>query len=151
MRHYENLLIVKPTLTAEEIKSQLSAVEEIITSNGGEIVARDEMGMRKLAYPINKNERGFMYVIYFKMEPASIAEVERRYRINEELLRFVTIKYDSKREVTAWNTLVEKTTQKPEAKKEEVPASEPETPKSDEAPAADTPATEAPAGEAAAE
>ncbi len=140
MRHYENLVIVKPTLTAEEIKRQLSNIEDIITSNGGDIVARDEMGMRKLAYPINKNERGFMYVIYFKMDPASIAEVERRYRINEELLRFVTIKYDSKREVTAWNKLVEKTTQKPEAKTEEAPATEAaaetQAPASDEAEAA---------------
>ena len=109
MRHYENLLIVKPTLTEEEIKSQLAWIDEVITSNGGEIVARDEMGMKKLAYPIDKNPRGFMYVIYFKMEPAAIGEVERRYRINEELLRFVTIKYDSKREVKAWNELVEKT------------------------------------------
>jgi small subunit ribosomal protein S6 len=135
MRHYENLVIVKPTLTAEEIKSQLSDIEEIITSNGGEIIARDEMGIKKLAYPINKNERGFMYVMYFKMDPASITEVERRYRINEELLRFVTIKYDSKREVIAWNNLVEKTNKKPVAKAEEAaPATE-----------------EAPATEAAAE
>ncbi len=147
MRHYENLVIVKPTLTAEEIKRQLSNIEDIITSNGGDIVARDEMGMRKLAYPINKNERGFMYVIYFKMDPASIAEVERRYRINEELLRFVTIKYDSKREVTAWNKLVEKTTQKPEAKTEEAPATEAaaetQAPASDEAEAPKAPAAEA--------
>ncbi len=146
MRHYENLVIVKPTLTAEEIKRQLSNIEDIITSNGGDIVARDEMGMRKLAYPINKNERGFMYVIYFKMDPASIAEVERRYRINEELLRFVTIKYDSKREVTAWNKLVEKTTQKPEAKTEEAPATEAaaetQAPASDEAEAPKAPAAE---------
>ena len=147
MRHYENLVIVKPTLTAEEIKRQLSDIEDIITSNGGDIIARDEMGMRKLAYPINKNERDFMYVIYFKMDPASIAEVERRYRINEELLRFVTIKYDSKREVTAWNTLVEKTTQKPEAKTEEAPATEvaaeTQAPESDEAEAPKAPAAEA--------
>ncbi|RUM66619.1 MAG: 30S ribosomal protein S6 [Sulfurimonas sp.] len=152
MRHYENLVIVKPTLTAEEIKSQLSTIEEIITSNGGEIVARNEMGMRKLAYPINKNERGFMYVMYFKMDPASIAEVERRYRINEELLRFVTIKYDSKREVTAWNKLVEQTMQKPEAKKEAAPVAEPatEVPEAETAPKVET-APEAPATEAAAE
>ena len=150
MRHYENLVIVKPTLTAEEIKSQISEIENIITSNGGEIIARDEMGMKKLAYPIDKNERGFMYVMYFTMEPASIEEVERRYRINESMLRFVTIKYDSKREVTAWNNLVEKTNKKAEvraeAKKvEEAPKAE-ETPKVEEAPA-----TEAPAPEAAAE
>ncbi len=156
MRHYENLVIVKPTLTAEEIKSQLDGIEEIITSNGGEIVARDEMGMRKLAYPIDKNERGFMYVMYFTMEPASIQEVERRYRINEDMLRFVTIKYDSKREVTAWNKLVEKTTQKSAAKAEaaikakEAPVAE-VAPKAEEAPATEAPATKAPATEAPAE
>ena len=117
MRHYENLVIVKPTLTEEEIKAQLAAIDEVITSNGGEIVARDEMGIRKLAYPISKNERGFFYVVYYTMEPANIAEVERRFRINEELLRFVTMKYDSKREVKAWEEMVEKT--KKPAKTEE--------------------------------
>lgn len=108
MRKYENLVIVKPTLTAEEIQATLSAVEEVITSNGGEIAATSPMGMRKLAYPINKNERGYFYVIYYSIAPAAIAEIERRFRINEDLLRFVTIKYDSKREVTAFEGLVEK-------------------------------------------
>ncbi len=108
MRHYENLVIVKPTLTEEEIKNTIAAVEEVITSNGGEISARDVMGIRKLAYPIAKNERGYFYVIYYTIEPATISEIERRFRINEELLRFVTIKYDTKREVTAWNQLVDK-------------------------------------------
>ena len=117
MRHYENLVIVKPTLTEEEIKSQLAAIDEIITSNGGEIIARDEMGMKKLAYPINTNARGYYYVVFYTMEPANIAEIERRYRINEELLRFVTMKYDSKREVAAWTKMVE-ATKKP-AKTEE--------------------------------
>ena len=128
MRHYENLVIVKPTLTEEEIKAQLAAIDEIITTNGGEIAARDEIGIKKLAYAINKNERGYFYVVYYTMEPKNIAEVERRYRINEELLRFVTIKYDSKREVKAWSELVAKTTKKPAAQtsetKEETPAQE---------------------------
>ena len=108
MRHYENLVIVKPTLTAEEIQSNISTIEEIITSNGGEIAITDSMGMRKLAYPINKNERGYFHVIYYTVAPAAISEIERRFRINEELLRFVTIKYDTNREITAWNKLVEK-------------------------------------------
>jgi small subunit ribosomal protein S6 len=127
MRHYENLVIVKPTLTEEEIKGQIAAIDDIITANGGEIAGRDEMGVRKLAYPISKNERGFFYVVYYTMEPANIAEVERRFRINEELLRFVTMKYDSKREVKAWTEMVEKTKtsvkapEKPETKAEEQP------------------------------
>ena len=109
MRHYENLVIVKPTLTEEETKSQLAEIENVITTNGGEIKICNDMGIRKLAYQIEKNARGYFYVIYFTMEPKNIDEIERRYRINEELLRFVTIKYDSKREVKAWNDLVAKT------------------------------------------
>jgi small subunit ribosomal protein S6 len=129
MRHYENLVIVKPTLTEEEIKNTIAAVEEVITSNGGEISARDAMGIRKLAYPIAKNERGFFYVIYYTIEPATISEIERRFRINEELLRFVTIKYDTKREVTAWNQLVDKVNNPRKAApvKEEEAVAAPET------------------------
>ena len=108
MRHYENLVIVKPTLTAEEIQASVAAVEEVITSNGGEIAATDAMGMRKLAYPIEKNERGYYHVIYYTVAPSAINEIERRFRINEELLRFVTIKYEKNREVKAWEALVEK-------------------------------------------
>ena len=125
MRNYENLVIVKPTLTAEEIQASLAAVEEVITSNGGEIEATSPMGMRKLAYPINKNERGYFYVIYYTIAPAAIAEIERRFRINENLLRFVTIKYDTKREVTAFNALVEKAKKDASAPaKTEAPAEE---------------------------
>ena len=134
MRNYENLVIVKPTLTAEEIQESLKAIEEVITSNGGVIATTDSMGMRKLAYPINKSERGFFHVIYYSAEPSIISEIERRFRINEELLRFVTIKYDTNREVTAWNELVKKAQKKADA------------PKVEEAPAAET-AEEAPAAE----
>jgi small subunit ribosomal protein S6 len=122
MRNYENLVIVKPTLTAEEIQSSINAIEEVITSNGGEIAAKDSMGMRKLAYPINKNERGYYHVIYYTVAPAAIAEIERKFRINEDLLRFVTIKYDTNREIKAWNQLVEKANRPASAKaKDEAP------------------------------
>ena len=121
MRHYENLVIVKPTLTEEEIKNTITLVEDVITANGGEIIARDAMGMKKLAYPIEKNARGYFYVMYYKAAPAAIAEIERRFRINEEIQRFGTMKNDTKREIAAWNGMVEKT-KKPAAvaeKKEE--------------------------------
>ena len=116
MRNYENLVIVKPTFTAEEINASIKAVEEVITSNGGEIAATSPMGMRKLAYPINKSERGYFHVIYYTIAPAAISEIERRFRINEDLLRFVTIKYDTNREIAAFDTLVAKAKKASEAK-----------------------------------
>ena len=153
MRNYENLVIVRPTLTAEEIIESIKAIEEVITSNGGEIAITDTMGMRKLAYPIDKNERGHFHVIYYSAEPAVITEIERRFRINEELLRFVTIKYDTNREVTAWNELVKKAQKKAEAPKaeaapvaEEAPAVE-AAPVAEEAPAAVEAAPETAAAE----
>jgi len=137
MRNYENLVIVKPTFTAEEIQASIKAVEEVITSNGGEIATTQAMGMRKLAYPIDKNERGYYHVIYYTVAPAAIAEIERKFRINEDLLRFVTIKYDTNREVTAWNQLVEKAQKKAAApaKEEtpEAPVAEEEAPVAEEA------------------
>ena len=143
MRNYENLVIVKPTLTAEEIQNSIKAIEEVITSNGGEIATTDSMGMRKLAYQIDKNERGYFHVIYYTVAPSSISEIERRFRINEELLRFVTIKYDTNREVAAWNSLVEKANKKSVAAtaKEEASAKE-ETPAVEEAPVTEAPAAE---------
>ena len=137
MRNYENLVIVKPTFTAEEIQASLSAIEEVITSNGGEIAATNSMGMRKLAYPVNKNERGYYHVIYYAIEPAAISEIERRFRINEDLLRFVTIKYDTNREIAAFNSLVEKTKKAAEAPKAVEAATQTE-----EAPVVETPAVE---------
>jgi len=134
MRNYENLVIVKPTFTAEEIQASLKAVEETITSNGGEILATTAMGMRKLAYPIDKNERGYYHVIYHTIAPAAIAEIERRFRINEDLLRFVTIKYDSNREIAAFNSFVEKAKKVAEAPKAEAT----EAPATEEAPVTQT-------------
>jgi small subunit ribosomal protein S6 len=137
MRNYENLVIVKPTFTAEEIQASIKAVEEVITSNGGEIATTQAMGMRKLAYPIDKNERGYYHVIYYTVAPSSIAEIERRFRINEDLLRFVTIKYDTNREVTAWNQLVEKAQKASAPKTEEAPKEEAVAPEATEAPEAE--------------
>ena len=144
MRNYENLVIVKPTFTAEEIQASIKAIEEIITSNGGEIATTNAMGMRKLAYPIDKNARGYYHVIYYTIAPAAISEIERRFRINEDLLRFVTIKYDTNREIAAWNQLVQKA-QKAAAVKAEAP-----TP-AVEAPVAETPVATEEAPAAAAE
>ncbi len=108
MRHYENLVIIKPTLTAEEIAKEVEGIKEVISANGGEIEAVDEIGTRKLAYKIDKNERGYYVVVYYKGKPSSIAEIERKFRINENLLRFLTVKYENKKEIKFWGEFAKK-------------------------------------------
>lgn len=105
MKHYEVLFILKPTLTEDEIKQRVDFVKEVITKNGGEVASVIEMGARKLAYPINKFERGVYFVIYFTAPTALIEELVRNIRYNEDIIRFLTVKYENKKEVSAWEKL----------------------------------------------
>jgi len=113
IRNYETMFIVKPTLTEEEIQGQINGVKELITNNGGEIAAFQDVGMRQLAYQIEKNDRGYYYVIYFKSPTNSITELERNFNINENMLRHLFIKFESKKELKNWDGMVQKAT-KPE-------------------------------------
>ncbi|ADV47119.1 30S ribosomal protein S6 [Nitratifractor salsuginis] len=150
MNCYETLFVVKPTLTAEEIEGQIARVKEIIAENGGELKATDEMGMRRLAYPIEKQERGYYTVVYYTAPSEMVIELERQLRYNEEILRFMTVKYTNKKELAVFEKMVEAANKKPAPEKSEAPVAE-EAP-AVEAPAEEKPAeTEAPAQEAAAE
>ncbi len=152
MNHYELLFVLKPTLTDEETKAQIAKIQENITAQEATIVATDDMGMRKLAYPVEKNERGHYTVVYFQAPGASIAEIERLLRINEEILKFMTVKYSNKKEIAQFSKMAEAAAKKAAATlaKEEATAIE-EAPVSEEAPVAEAEAsvTETPAAEAA--
>jgi small subunit ribosomal protein S6 len=142
MRHYELLFIVKPTLTEEEVVGKLNFVKEVLNKNGAEIVAVDEMGVRKLAYDIDKNARGYYYVLYFKAEPSIIDEVLRNLRLTEEIIRFLNVKFEKKKEIENWEKLVANVNKK-SAKKEEAPVAQ----KEEETPAKEETKEEAPVAE----
>ncbi len=108
MKQYELLFVLKPTLTEEEIATHIANVKASIEKDGGEIVATDDMGMRKLAYEVAKTNRGYYTVFYFNANPAQIAEIERLLRINENVLKFMTVKYEKKKEIAAFEKMVEK-------------------------------------------
>ncbi len=108
MRHYETLFVLKPTLTDEEKKAKFEFIKDVITNNGGEIVATEDVGVRKLAYPIQKFERGHYYIIYFKAPSQTVRELERIYRITEDVIRFLTIKYETNKDIRAWEKMVER-------------------------------------------
>ncbi len=112
VKHYETMFILKPTLTEEETAAQIDLGKSNIEKNGGEIVACEDMGTRPLAYEIEKNKRGYYFVAYFKVAPSAILELERNYRINENVMRFIFIKYESKKEVAAWTKMSEEAAKK---------------------------------------
>lgn len=130
MRHYELLFVLKPTLTEEETKERFEHVKGILEKNGCEIASIDDMGMRKLAYEIEKFERGHYYVVYYKADPAVIDEILRNLRFTEEVIRFLNVKYTNKREIANWEKLAKGTFNKKEEKKEAAKAPE-EAPKAE--------------------
>ena len=112
LKHYETMFIIKPTLTEEETVAQIDLVKATIEKNGGEIVACEDMGSKNRAYEIEKNKRGYYFVAYFKGAPTGILEIERNYRINENILRFIFIKYENKKEIAAWTKMSDEAAKK---------------------------------------
>jgi small subunit ribosomal protein S6 len=112
IRHYETMFIVKATLTAEEIQAQIELVKANIEKNGGTIAATNDMGSRELAYEIQKNKRGYYYLAYFTAPTEAIIELERNYRINENILRFIFIKHENKTEIARWTAEVTEASKK---------------------------------------
>ena len=103
----KTLFVVKPTLTEEETAAQVAKIKDVLTKEGAEILATDDMGMRKLAYQVQKSDRGYYTVVYFKAEGSVITELERNLRINEDVIKFLTVKYTNSREMAQFNKLVE--------------------------------------------
>ena len=108
IRRYETMFVVKATLTEDECKARIEMIKEVLTKQGAEINAEDNLGTRELAYKIEKNPRGYYAILYFTGKPEVLKELERVYGINEDILRFVVIKYEKKVEVAAWENMVKK-------------------------------------------
>lgn len=95
MRHYEVTFIVDPVLSGDEIKATAQTYVDALKELGCEIVHIDEMGLRQLAYPINKRTSGIYYCIEYKIEGGEvIAPLELALRRDERVIRFLTAKLD---------------------------------------------------------
>ena len=119
MNNYETLYVLKPTLTDEETAANIAKIEAILVREGAEILATNNMGMRKLAYPVEKNERGVYTIVYFKAQGTVISELERNLKFNEEVIKYLTVRYTKVKEVAQFEKLVTAANKVEEAPKEE--------------------------------
>ncbi|MCR9286477.1 MAG: 30S ribosomal protein S6 [Bacteroidetes bacterium] len=95
MRNYEVTFIVDPVLTGDEIKGTAQTYVDRLQSEGCKIVAVDEMGLRQLAYPINRRTTGIYYCIEFETENGVVVDpMELSLRRDERIMRFLTVKLD---------------------------------------------------------
>jgi len=91
MNKYESVVIVNPNLEEESIKNLVKKFSDLINTDG-KVTSVEEMGKRKLAYEIKKQKEGFYVVLKFEAKPELISELERNYRITDEVIKFMVIK-----------------------------------------------------------
>ena len=94
MRNYEVVFIAAPTLTSEELDAFINHAEAVIEGKNGKIVKVDNWGKKSLAYKINKFREGYYVVLSIEAEGGAIAELERRFRVTDFIIRFISVRVD---------------------------------------------------------
>ena len=91
MNKYESIIIINPNSTEEAIKALEEKVTGLINANG-KVESVENMGKKKLAYEIKKNTEATYMLFNFEAKPESIAELERNYRIMDDILKFIVVR-----------------------------------------------------------
>lgn len=95
MRNYETIVVFRPNIEDERRNKALTKFKSIIESDG-EIVSVDEWGMKKLAYEIEKLTEGYYVLINFKSSTELPKELERNYKISDDVIRYIVVNKDEK-------------------------------------------------------
>lgn len=104
---YEGMYVISATLSDDARHKALDRIQAGITSRGGEIKKLHEQGRRRLAYEIDGHREGYYYLMYFTAPPTAISELWQEYHLNEDLIRFVTLRADKVMEKIEFKSLVE--------------------------------------------
>jgi len=94
LRTYEFMSIAQPGLDEEGLNALTERIQQVITSNGGEIVKVEQMGRRRLAYPIKKQREGYYILIHAKLSVTAIAELDRTCKLSDDILRYLLLQIE---------------------------------------------------------
>ena len=94
MRVYEVLFIVAPNIEESDIETLVTQLSDVATNQGAQVVKVDRMGRRRLAYPVGKFNEGHYVVLTIEGSGSEIAELERRMRVTDAVIRYITIRID---------------------------------------------------------
>ena len=91
---YENVFIARQDISGAQVDALADQFTQLITEQGGEVKKRESWGLRNLAYRMNKNRKGHYVLFNIDAPAAAVAELERTMRINEDVLRYLTLRVD---------------------------------------------------------
>ncbi|MFO7742705.1 MAG: 30S ribosomal protein S6 [Anaerolineae bacterium] len=95
MRNYEMVFIIHPELDEEEAEGIVDNVKALVTRNDGKMETVKPWGLRKLAYPIKKQQEGRYVLMHFQLEPQNIAEIERVLKLTEPVIRHLIVRLET--------------------------------------------------------
>ena len=101
MNHYETVFILNPVLSDTQIKETVQKFEDYLVSKGAEMISKENWGLKKLAYPIQKKKSGFYHLFDFKIAGAQISSFELEFRRDDSVMRYLTVKLD--KDAEAWS------------------------------------------------
>jgi len=103
-RTYEVMYIVDTSVTDDDVTSLSENLTQIVTDQGGTVTKNENMGRRQLAYPINRKSEGHYMLLEIDGSGKEIAELERRMRVNDLVMRYLTVRVDETRKKSsqAW-------------------------------------------------
>jgi small subunit ribosomal protein S6 len=96
MRIYEELYILRHDTSEEDVEASIDQIRQIVTASGGSVDKVDKWGVRKLAYRLRKQSEGFYVLLVFSAQPEAVKEIERRLRVSDNVLKYLTVRIDEK-------------------------------------------------------
>lgn len=94
MRKYETMYILRPTMEEEARTQTVERFNALVAEQGGTMTEVKEWGIRKMAYPIQDFKEGYYVLLHFDAEPEAVAELERVFKITDDVIRYMTIRQD---------------------------------------------------------
>lgn len=102
MRRYETVVILDPEMADDEIRNFTEKYSNLVRTSGGELIKIEDWGSKRLAYLVKKRDRGRYLLFDFVGQPALITELERQFKISEEVMKFLSVKIDQEVDLDAF-------------------------------------------------
>ena len=99
-RIYETVFVLHPDMADEDVNTGVQNTVALLESHGSEIIRTERGGKRRLAYPVEKQRYGFYSLIHFHGTNVALSELERMYRLNERVLRYLTVRFEKEEHLT---------------------------------------------------
>lgn len=100
-RRYETVFILPPDLEEGKRREILERLDDVVEKGGGIRIKREDWGVRRMAYPVNRHPKGIYYLLHYVGSAQVVAELERHMRMLEQVLRFLTVKTDDRVDLAA--------------------------------------------------